>query len=167
MVGVGVRVDIFNLWPWSSIPGELWMVMTDTHAKGQGERSVGSKNRVETEDGRTDGQRRLHYPPSMLKGLTDKRCWFYPPSLFWSLCLWQKTNVDPYSALQCCIPITRVRRRWTISVLTGLDVQQLRWWDCRDAIPLFRCDKPSTNQPQISVNNSSFLTAINTTRKPS
>jgi len=38
------------------------MVVTHTHAKDQGQRSVGSKDKVET-DGRTDGRRRLHYLP--------------------------------------------------------------------------------------------------------
>jgi len=41
------------------------MVMTHTQAKGQGQRSFGSKVTVETgpwTDGQTDGRRRLHYP---------------------------------------------------------------------------------------------------------
>ena len=40
------------------------MVINYAHAKGQGERSLSSKDRVETNgqtDKRTDGQRRLHY----------------------------------------------------------------------------------------------------------
>ena len=36
------------------------MVMTYQHAKVQGQRSVGSEERVET-NGRTDGRRRLHF----------------------------------------------------------------------------------------------------------
>jgi len=42
------------------------MVMNHTHAKGQGQRSVGSKYRVET-DGRTDKRRRSHYQPVLTR----------------------------------------------------------------------------------------------------
>jgi len=42
------------------------MVMTYSRAKVQGQRSVGSEDRVETNgrtDGQTDGRRRSHYLP--------------------------------------------------------------------------------------------------------
>jgi len=48
------------------------MVMTDIQAKGQGQRSVGSKDRVET-DGRTDGQTQAIALPSSLTRSVIKR----------------------------------------------------------------------------------------------
>jgi len=42
------------LWPWLSIPGELWLWHTHTHAQTHVQRSVTSHNGVEQTDGQTD-----------------------------------------------------------------------------------------------------------------